>query len=223
MDPAHKGQTHNSTSLEGSGLSVSVHPYEWTSIAKLGGCPTWELANHHGAQLIDVHALNQDHWGEVRRWAVEQGLLQSTELLIVSWHDDELDDIVSMVFDANKPTGVKNAYAEFEDHEANGDASTAINRREGWRATELLSARTGFAIDISEAQNMALNAYVEDVLHPATATNPVQGLWWEDDLDVYSYSAPRGVIHAHSVNTWAATNIFQGERQTSMPQGPSAA
>ena len=49
----------------------------------------------------------------------------------------------------------------------------------------------------------AATAYAEDVLD-------LDGVWWNDELDVSAYSAPRGVIFASKMGAWTATRIPEG-------------
>lgn len=55
LNPENKG----SDSHEGSGLSVSVHPNEWTRIAKLGGGDLYSLSKS-GNQFLDFHRMTDD-------------------------------------------------------------------------------------------------------------------------------------------------------------------
>lgn len=209
MDPSLKGSTHNAMSYEGNGLSVSLVPEAWKSIAKLGGYPTWHLQyaedaslGHWGAvaKFLDVHALKPAHWDEVMTWAQKEDLVVETKVLSVNWYDDEMEQEVCMKFDASDPEQRQAAEDECEDRE-NG---ASIGMELGWKTTDKLNERIGFKVDVSSVKDMALTAYVEDVLFEQ---KNIQGVWWDDDLDVGSYSAPRGVIMAKAVDLWAKTRV----------------
>lgn len=97
MDPGDKGRIL-STSLEGSGLSVSLEPDAWRSIARLGRAPTWELvAGEGGGKFLDVLRLTDDQRSLVMAWGIDAGLARVTTAYEVSWYDSEMDERVSTV------------------------------------------------------------------------------------------------------------------------------
>lgn len=201
MDQDMKGRTHNATSLEGSGLSVSCDPDAWIRIAKLGGNPVWELRVDGLGQpgcFVDTHSLDDAHLEVVQDWAQHTGLLEPCTLIVVSWYDSETDGTVEMVFDSSIEQERNRAQEELR---SIGDEDATLTHRISWRASEKLNERTGFKIDLGNALDMALAAYIED----NDRQGIFSGLWWEETLDVANFSAPRGVILKDRVDAWSAT------------------
>lgn len=196
FDPSQKGATHNRTSLEGNGLSVSMNPGAWREIARLGGEPLWEVSSAKPARFVDALSLEEEHWAKVMDWAVSKGYAQPTEIVRVSWYDEEADDRRYIEFDLADPGALAKAESEAEEYE---DDDVSIDRHQGWSATPDLESRIGFAMETSMVRDMALTLYVEDVLHSA---EDIQGIWWDETLDVHALSAPRGVIHKQALAEW---------------------
>lgn len=195
FDETHKGVTHNTTSLEGNGLSVSLHPEAWREIARLGQDPVWKLTTSHAA-FIDALSLEPEHWKAVTAWAETHGLAQKTEVVRVSWYDDEDDDRRYFEFDMAKPDAMTRAQNEASEYE---DCDVRIERFPSWSSTQQLNERIGFDVESSLVRDMILTLYVEDVLHPHAN---LQGVWWDEKLDPGMLSAPRGVIHTRALGTW---------------------
>lgn len=214
LESLQKGLTHNRCSLEGNGLSVSVEPAAWQKIARLGGQPIWELqapsqTQQHGAGLgaglfLDIYELKSEHWAEVMDWALKNDLVERALLLEVSWlNEDNLREYT--LFDGTDPKGVRNAQEEVDARQEEDDTSEPrLEKRDDFKATAALNSRIGFEVDIFLVKDMAMTLYVEDVLH---AAHGIQGCWWDDELDVYSYSAPRGVIHLKALQGWAREEV----------------
>lgn len=197
FDPAQKGTTHNRCSLEGNGLSVSQHPEAWRGIARLGDEPTWRLTSENGPlAMVDVHAMNPDHWAFVHEWAQGAGLLQQTEVLRVSWMDEELGGQCQMDFDLQQPGKTRADIEAAAQLEADDREKANIQKCASWKGTPALDVRIGFEVSCVLAQDMALTLFVQDELFDR---NGAAGVWWNDDLDPYELSAPRGVIHARAL------------------------
>lgn len=203
FDPAQKSKTHNATSLEGNGLSVSLHPGAWREIARLGEEPTWILRPAESQAFLDVRALDDTHWAASMQWAVAEQLAVPTQTLEVSWYDEDADARCTMIFNGEDPKDYEAAQAELEFCEG---GSPELHQRSSFKATPALDARIGFPVDIACVRDMVITLYVEDVLHE---TLGLQGCWWADELDVYSHSAPRGVIHAKALAEWQRA-VFEG-------------
>ncbi|WP_371436229.1 hypothetical protein [Polaromonas sp.] len=197
LDPSKKGQTHNSTSLEGNGLSVSLDPDAWRHIASLGGEQTWMLTQEKAASFLDAAQMSQEHWGDVMAWAQRVDLVEPTEIVEVSWFDDEAQSRVTCEYDAADIKSHETALMEMHEHQ---DMAARIRNFNGFRSTPSLDQRIGFLVDVALVKDMVLTLYVEDVLYP---TQRVQGVWWHAELDIYALSASRGVIHPQALAEWA--------------------
>jgi hypothetical protein len=65
----------------------------------------------------------------------------------------------------------------------------------GYKPTAKFDARIGEKVEQAFVLDFLAFAYAEDVLH-------LDGVWWNDRLDVLAYSAPRGVIFNAMLPTW---------------------
>ncbi len=72
LDAAAKG----GDSHDGGGLSVSRHPEDWRTIARLDDAPAWNV-DTRVARIFDFHAFRRDKAATRAAcdWAVEQGYL----------------------------------------------------------------------------------------------------------------------------------------------------
>lgn len=192
MGSPNKPAKKSSSSWEGPGLSVSVHPQAWQSIAKLGGAPLHVLTRKDGksGSFVDVHAVHKNKrlkQGVIKQ-AVKDGWLTTTTIWITSRWDDEWDSYMESTWD-NEAEARENYDAE---------AGDKIKKKTGVAATPKLLARwyENFTsrLDIGLAFEMGLHAIAE--------TSGYDGLWWEDDLDPSRLSAPRGVIFTNKTHAW---------------------
>lgn len=211
MDVANKGKTHNSRSLEGAGLSVSLDPLAWRKIARLGEAPIWHMSYQGAGEgdataaalFLDRHALQASQWAEMTQWAAACGLLEQAELIELIWTDDEIGSRMSTMYDGSNVAKRLEAEEEFESL-LESDETAEMRTVSGWRATRALQDRVGFEPAISLSLDMALTVFVEEVLLPA---HGIVGVWWEDQLDEDAYSAPRGVILPKALDLWQSRQL----------------
>ncbi len=196
MDPAQKGLTHNSTSFEGTGLSVSNCPDAWRQIARLGGQPTWNLTKP-GAQFLDVHALTDGHHAQALAWARNAGLLLPARFAEISYSDPEDGQRHAILIPADTPDVDEQVQDELEPRE---DMDPSLRFTEGHLASVAMNTRLGFRAPPGLVESLALTLYAEAVLASEIG---IDGLWWEEALDPNRLSAPRGVIFRGKVQTWA--------------------
>lgn len=193
FDPAAKGTTHNRQSLEGNGLSVSLHPEAWRGIARLGNADVWTLTAADGdIPMVDALSMQPQQWAAVSEWARQNGLLQKTKVLRVSWFDDELDGSCQMDFDLQQKGKTRGQIELAARLEAESREEASVEMVSSWQGTLVLNDRIGFEVPCMQAQDVALTLYVQDVLFARSGT---AGVWWNEDLDPQVLSAPRGVIH----------------------------
>ena len=82
-----------------------------------------------------------------------------------------------------------------EDAIAESEDEKTIQTLNGYIMTDKMRERTlSYDALINPDQLLAV-IYVEDVLD-------LDGVWWQDKLDVFKYSAPRGVINRHKLKDW---------------------
>lgn len=203
MNPEMKGAGPNKTSLEGNGLSVSLHPEAWKRIARLGGNPTWSLKPSSGQGLfLDVLALSEAQRESIGHWGIANGLCAPKDCWEVVWTTDELDE-----------EGPGQHCMVYEDEaqailhkESAGDASISAAVRLAPSAK--LIERIGFKPGLGLTWDMVMTAFVEDHLW---AELGVHGAWWNEELRPEIYSAPRGTIHLQAASSWVAVDLARCE------------
>lgn len=184
-------------SLEGVGLSVSIHPLAWQQIAKLGGAYLHRLSRRDGnpgrfvqfSSALERRAL---------AWGVQHGYLTATQVYRVAFYDSELDE--ERFFDVETR----------EEAQQEADDNANIKPVKSVAATPKLLAvwlrhfpRHRGPLDAVLAKIQALNLYV-------AATQPSRdGIWWDERLDPAAYSAPRGVILPHALARWQAQRVSE--------------
>lgn len=206
MDPELKGKSHNRYSLEGDGLSVSVHPVSWRKIARLGDASTWRLSSENDKiTLLDVLALSDEHWEEIIQWSVENGWITRTTGFKVSWETDELDE-----------EGPGSHFMLFSDEaSANDEAEVRDTQPESVMCnspSEALIRRLQFKPDIALCTDMAMTVFVEEVLW---RTEGIHGAWWQEVHDVHLLSAPRGVLHRAGLSELNRQDLSENEKTSS--------
>jgi len=184
MEPAKK----RSGSHEGAGLSVSLHPDAWRLIARGQVVGDYWRLSKADSHFLDAHAMSEEQREMVAAWGVEHGFVTRKTLFRVSWFDDELDQDCYQLCESHEA-----ALAEVEDEENVEAVENCLI------ATSLLKDRTKSDAPSVLVHDLLLTLYAEDELS-------LDGVWWEDRLDIYAYSAPRGVIFPAMVKGWVASH-----------------
>jgi hypothetical protein len=180
---------------EGAGLSISTHPNAWMRIARGHVAGDIYQCIKAGNEFLNAHFLSPDHAAEIKNWGIETGYLTSYETVSVSWFDDEMEDTVLQTF-----ASISEAREEFEDLEDFYDVSVDQG---GVLPTEKLKNETRQTqMDLTGLLDFVLPLYAEKL--------GLDGVWWQDRLDVVSYSAPRGVIVPSKLESWGFTCLKNG-------------
>jgi hypothetical protein len=182
-DKGYRGPSH-----EGEGLSVSTCPQAWVRIAKLGGLPWFELTRPENV-FLDAHALSQQASQRMARWGLENGWVENEALWQARYWDDELDAEVTSLH----PTREEALAEAFEDE-------SCVRCVAVLAARPSLVARMNQRIDFGEAESLLHAVYAEDVL-------ALDGVFWEDVLDVSRLSAPRAVVFRNRVPAWHVRQV----------------
>ena len=177
----------SSSSHEGSGLSVSVNPNEWQKINPRTSGDLFELTKENGL-FCDKHKLNKTHKETIIGWGVKQQYVTKQVTFRYYYYDDDLDSEVFQEF----PT------IELAKQEADEDGDIRPHKQ-GLQPTQKLEQTTQQSkIDTSSTFDYLLTVYVEQM-------TDLDGIWWNDKLDVSKYSAPRGVVFNNKIQTWNIT------------------
>lgn len=177
LDPSAK----KSYSYEGQGLSVSQNPDEWQRIARLSG--DVHRFNRE-AQLLDFHSLSESQRLDIAAYAQEHGWVEPADTYVVSYYDDEWESEMTMRF-------TDQGEAEDEAAALGADEPT-IERSYVYTQMPDSTARAGEEADLGVVAAAWVGEQRPDL----------DGVWWEDDLDVSRLSAPRGVIVPQRIEAW---------------------
>jgi 8-oxo-dGTP pyrophosphatase MutT (NUDIX family)/GNAT superfamily N-acetyltransferase len=178
-------------SLEGSGLSVSVHPEDWMNIAEIGG-DTWELTKPSN-RFLNFHRLSKPQRKQLAAWGIQNGYLTEVANAYrwVYW-DSEAEEERYMEF----PTQ-EEAEAEME---GMGEGGKVVPVKSiAYAGTDKLKQRTNnpSGDQTAVAFDLLVTVYAEEQLD-------CDGVWWEDTYDPANLSAPRGVIFPSKLKSWKA-------------------
>ncbi len=184
LDAVHKGRD----SLEGNGLSVSQHPNEWAQIARLGNT-VFTLTRHSG-RFLDFRSLTPEQQHALEQWGLQAGYLAQRPFWELSWTDGEDGDTRFTLFEDEAKARDE---AEFmKDEETEDVVLKSVNRA---ALTPLAFERLGFRLDPLSSEDIVATFWVEDC-------TDADGVWWQDRLDPYALSAPRGVINLKQLPHW---------------------
>lgn len=170
-------------SHEGAGLSVSHCPHAWEKIANCAG-DVIELKKENGT-FLDYYEMNDEQIRNIVKWGLVNGYIALETLYEYRmWSDDLGFEII----------GLRSSYEEA--FEETGDEDTISEKREQPIATEKLKNRTMGNAEPVMVLDLLTTVYAEDVLS-------VDGVWFKDNLDIDSLSAPRGVIVPSRITEWS--------------------
>jgi len=192
-------------SYEGEGLSVSLHPDEWSALARLGGRPVWELVRR-GGLFLDIHAFRES--GSIERtvlpWGVGRGYVHMEPRWRIDYYDAELEEDRFLLY-AQREEAVAEALAFSEDSIADDARVSAISTPVATGAFPDTTVRAGEDVLVEDLLTVAWTRAV----HPA-----LDGVWWADAFAPELLSLPRGVIHISRVAAWTS-------KRADMPPSPT--
>lgn len=181
MNPADKwirGLSH-----EGAGISVSSVPEVWRSLARLGDCPLWRCEKR-GHQFLDAHSMQPEEKSHVYIWARDEKFVEPVPLWELTYFDDELNAPVHSLY----PTKAE-ALSE-------ADEGAEVTETLGWKGTSTFVQRLNAPREVPAILlfDILLTFLAEDA--------GLDGVFWDDELDPFRYSAPRAVIALPCINSW---------------------
>lgn len=179
----HRG-TLNSTdkstfSYEGDGLSVSVHPNEWGIIARLAG-KDYSLFKHSGS-FADNHSFDTK---SLLAWGLKEGFIQPCELYKYTFYDENADERF-MLFSTS-------AEAEVESEGNIEGITTETGFKPTLKMEGMLHVKTNHSIFLDHLFGLYVQANYPEI----------DGVWFDDELDVCGLSAPRGMIFPSKLKEW---------------------
>lgn len=171
-------------SYEGAGLSVCRHPDAWRAIAKLGGQPLWKLTRP-GNRFLLAHKLTRPMRSQIEAWGLTEDLVRPEQYFRAHFYDEETERWSYFICASRAE-----AKRELEIYERG-----RISETTGLAASPRLRRRTRNEGDPVGLYDLLLTVYADDVLK-------LDGVWWQDRLDVWALSAPRGVIFPRRLRSW---------------------
>jgi hypothetical protein len=130
--------------------------------------------------------MQKEHWALIEGWGVAQGLAAPQDIWVVKWHDEELGRDVSMEF-------VSQAAAQEE-----MDEGRVLAMRRGLVPTAALERWAGQKVAVVLSLDFLGLSFAENVLE-------IDGVFWNDTLDIPGLSAPRAVIFRRGLPNWSLT------------------
>lgn len=201
MDIANKSRY----SLEGNGLSVSICPKEWIKIARMSSYAIWSLYKKD-IKILDYYSLTENDFQIATNWGVEQGYLKECIAYKSIKFDDEMDCDLEMMHDtfeeACEEACFDEEYLSYEEYQDFKEYEySKVEKIVGYEPTIKLKKISMVDVDISNSQEINLLIFLEK-------NTDLDGVYWDEVLDVTKYSAPRGVIFNSKVNTFSRKEIF---------------
>lgn len=165
-----------------NGLSVSTEPEAWRRINRgvtSGNTYTLTKASN---KFIDYHKLTDKQFQSILDWGVAKGYLEVVGKFEFSYFNDEVNQTLTYSFDT-----FEEAELEAEDYEVE------VNAVKSYKGTHAFAAYVGeMNID-----NYSLILVVYCILETS-----YDGVYWHDELDIFAFSAPRGVIVQTQLDSW---------------------
>lgn len=193
-------------SYEGAGLSVSLVPDAWRRIARLSG-DVYTLTKASPGAFLDMVYLSISARTSIFQWAVEQELLLEEEIWVYHYYDGEFDQHYEMEFPSEQEAKEEAGWDELDEEEQNwlmvrrkpqeDEIRNTLFSTTRYQASGKLLKRqhwTGECLS-SQAEDFAIMVYAEDVAE-------LDGVFWDEKLDVARLSAPRAVIFTSQINKW---------------------
>lgn len=194
-------------SYEGNGLSVSMCPSAWESIARICNYNVWKLEKEN-INLLDYYKVPTYIRENITLWGIENGYLEEVfGRYFYCYYDEELGrDIATLCScfeEALEEACLDNLYETYDDfiNSKDGDKDM-IYPVKSYRATEKLKSLS--LIDISEEDSVEQNF----ILYIENNTN-YDGIYWDETLDILSLSAPRGVIFNSKLSSFSKELISE--------------
>lgn len=179
-------------SMEGAGLSVSHHPEDWIRIAKLGGSSIYCMKKKNNS-FLNFYDLQEKHKQEIRSWGMAEGYVQEGVIYELSWETcDDNDCEVTCQIESEDKNYLKGEQEALEEEEIE---SVLVSKTGLLPLLKLKDETRNPNAHVSQSFSLLTTLFAEHALS-------IDGVWWEEELDPYAYSAPRGVIVPSKISSW---------------------
>lgn len=195
MDIAQKSQF----SHEGNGLSVSNCPNAWIRITGGHTHGDFYLLTKPDMKLLDYYALTEEERNTISNWAITHGYVTSGKLYKTNHFGEDGETYYSLHGD------FADAMSEADDDEE------LIQEIDGLLPTQKLIDCTFVKVELLAVFSLITCLYAEEVLD-------YDGVYWDEVLDISSYSAPRGMIFNSKLSSFEIANT--GRADTGVPHEP---
>ena len=191
----------SNSSYEGNGLSVSMCPSAWESIAEIGGSDIWKISKDN-VKLLDYHKLSKKTYDDIIEWGVLNGYLKEVfgRYGCTVFSEDmgrDINCLCDNLNDALSEVGLEDLYFTYEDYLDSEDGyEDMIYPVRSFKATDKLISESLITPDeglCSTEQNFLL--YVEKY-------TDYDGVYWNENLDPIGLTAPRGVIFNSKIDSF---------------------
>tara|TARA_Y100001934_G_scaffold245303_1_gene303417 strand:- start:51 stop:668 length:618 start_codon:yes stop_codon:yes gene_type:complete len=165
-----------------NGLSISTAPNAWRRINKgitKGSTFRFRKSNN---TFIDANSIDDSLHQQFIQWGLDNQLLVSCQQYAYKYWDDEIDEELVFYFD-DEDDAILEAEGEHD-----------IYLVDTYKGTEKMSLIVGDAN--KDNLTLVLVAY-------CCVTKLFDGVFWDCEVDVNRYQAPRGVIIQDKISTWS--------------------
>lgn len=192
--PVPGGRIGRRFSQEGGELSVSEHPDDWGSIAKLGN-EIWQLSKV-GAWFLRVPG---NRLSKVLAWAVGRGyLIPATVWRVWRGYDDELGEETYFEFSSFDEAAAEAEEYDGDESDEGSHCPGEIEEVSGYRFGPLGETywRANFdkPVDHLWAESFAPIFYARE--------HGYDGVWYDERYDPVNLSCPRGLILQEKLPGW---------------------
>ena len=173
-------------SLEWNNLSVSICPDAWRRITEgMTHGKTWKLEKAN-AKFLDYYALTEKEKTLIQEWAIRENYVEEKTLYKAISYDEDGTEIYRLY--ENYEEALIEVYNEIEN----------VKEQKGFIPTNKLKDISLVNIELLNIRDIMAQLYAEKVLH-------YDGVYWDEQLDIYSYSAPRGCVFNSRLKTFNIT------------------
>lgn len=177
----------NRGNLDGSGLPITTEPEAWRIIADLKGDSKFRLIKNNN-EFLDYYALSNEQKEEIISWGIKEGFIENNIIYRFDFYNDTMDSEVCVYgTDKNKLFTEAQVYGI--------ENISELKTLNGFTSTSKMDTRVmSHGTTVMDIQLLS-TIYVEDVLK-------IDGVWWDDEIDICNNYAPRGVIFNSKIQEW---------------------